>query len=251
MTARAPEKQTLWRAIAAELRAEIAAGCYASGAKLPTEAALAARFGVNRHTVRQALADLVEAGLVRTRRGAGAFVAFRPADYPIGPKARFHQNLRAAGRMPDRRILSVETRLAAPEEAAALGLPPGAAVHACEGVSLADGAPMALFRTVFPADALPGLPAALRAERSITRALARCGVDDYSRVSTRLTAQAATPTQALHLHLRPGDPVLQSVGVNVDGAGRPVEFGVAWFAGERVTLTVGREVGGPGPEPSS
>jgi GntR family phosphonate transport system transcriptional regulator len=241
MTARTSEKPTLWRAIAAELRTEIAAGCYAPGAKLPTEAALAARFGVNRHTVRQALADLVEGGLIRTRRGAGAFAAQRPADYPIGPKVRFHQNLRAAGRIPDRRILSVETRLAAPDEAAALGLPPGATVHACEGVSLADGAPLAVFRTVFPADALPDLPAALRDERSITRALARCGVADYTRVSTRLTAQAATPTQALHLNLKPGDPVLQSVGVNVDPAGRPVEFGTAWFAGDRVTLTLGPE----------
>jgi GntR family phosphonate transport system transcriptional regulator len=241
VTVRAVEKPTLWRAIAADLRGEIASGCYAPGAKLPTEAALAARFGVNRHTVRQALADLVEAGLIRTRRGAGAFVAVRPADYPIGPKVSFQQNLRAAGRIPDRRILSVETRLAAPDEAAALGLPPGGTVHACEGVSLADGAPIAVFRTVFPADTLPGLPEALRDERSITRALARCGVGDYTRVSTRLTAKAATPTQALHLHLRPGEPVLQSVGVNVDARGRPVEFGKAWFAGDRVTLTVGPE----------
>jgi GntR family phosphonate transport system transcriptional regulator len=241
MTARTSEKPTLWRAIAAELRAEVGSGCYAPGGKLPTEAALAARVGVNRHTVRQALADLADTGLIRTRRGAGAFVAQRPADYPIGPKVRFHQNLRAAGRIPDRRILSVETRLAAPDEAAALGLPPGATVHACEGVSLADGAPLAVFRTVFPAEALPGLPAALREERSITRALARCGVADYTRLSTRLTAQAATPTQALHLDLKPGDPVLQSVGVNVDAAGRPVEFGKAWFAGDRVTLTLGPE----------
>ncbi len=232
-------KPTLWRAIADEVRADIATGCYPPGGKLPSEAELSARFGVNRHTVRQALAHLAEAGLVRSRRGSGAFVTARPTDYPIGPRVRFHQNLQAAGRVPDRRLLATETRLAAPDEAAALGLAAGEEVHACDGLSLADGVPIAVFRSVFPARGLTGLPAALRAESSITRALARCGIADYTRLTTRIAALAATPTQALHLRLKPGDPVLQSVAVNVDPAGRPIEFGKTWFAGDRVTLTVG------------
>jgi DNA-binding transcriptional regulator YhcF (GntR family) len=72
----------LWAAIARSLREDIAEGRYAPGDKLPTEAVLSERHGVNRHTVRHALAALVDEGLVRTRRGAGAFVAGRPADYP-------------------------------------------------------------------------------------------------------------------------------------------------------------------------
>ena len=86
----APRRTPVWQAIAASLRAEISEGRRAPGDKLPTEAQLAARFGVNRHTVRHALAHLVEAGLVRTRRGSGAFVAARPTDYPIGRRVRFH-----------------------------------------------------------------------------------------------------------------------------------------------------------------
>ena len=233
------DRPTLWRAIAADLTRDIAAGCWPPGARLPTEAALSARFGVNRHTVRQALAHLVEGGLVHTRRGAGAFVAHRPADYPIGPRVRFHQNLQAAGRVPHRRILSVETRHPAPDEAQALDLPGGAEVHACDGISLADGVPLAVFRTVFPAANLPGLPDMLRQEQSITAALARCGVADYTRVSTRLSAQAATATQAAHLRLKAGDPVLQSVSLNTGPDGKPLEFGKTWFAGDRVTLLVG------------
>ena len=53
----------LWRAIATTLGAEIAAGQYQPGDKLPTEAALAARFGVNRHTLRHALTDLAAQGM--------------------------------------------------------------------------------------------------------------------------------------------------------------------------------------------
>ncbi|HHB81205.1 MAG TPA: GntR family transcriptional regulator, partial [Aliiroseovarius sp.] len=51
-------RDPIWKAIAETLAAEIARGHYAPGAKLPTEAQLARRFGVNRHTVRRATADL-------------------------------------------------------------------------------------------------------------------------------------------------------------------------------------------------
>ncbi len=231
-------RPTLWRSIADTLRGELAAGQYRPGDRLPTEAQLAARFGVNRHTVRQALAHLAEAGLVHARRGAGVFVTARPTDYPLGRRVRFHQNLAAAGQAAERRTLSLIRRAADAGEAAALAIAPGEGVVVREGLSLADGVPLALYRSVFPEARLPGIFAALEAESSVTRALARAGVPDFTRAETRLTAKLATPTQALHLRLRPGAPVLRSVALNVGPDGQPVELGRTWFAGERVTLTV-------------
>ncbi|MDZ7710364.1 MAG: phosphonate metabolism transcriptional regulator PhnF [Roseovarius sp.] len=228
----------LWRSIHDSLHDDIAAGRYAPGARLPTEAALAARFGVNRHTVRRALATLVEAGTIRTRRGAGAFVAHRPTEYPLGRRVRFHQNLRAAGRLPARDILAIETRTADADESAALDLPPGAQVHVCDGLSRADGVPVALFRSSFPAARLPELPEALTRLRSVTAALDEAGIADYTRASTRLTATLAEVTQALHLELAPGAPLLRTVSVNIDPDGVPVEYGRTWFAGDRMTLTL-------------
>lgn len=228
----------IWQAIARALRTDLSEGRYAPGDRLPTEAALAARFGVNRHTVRHAIASLVEDGLVRTRRGSGAFVASRPTDYPIGRRTRFHANLLAAGLRPDRRVLRIETCAAAKGEATALQVAPGAPVCACHGLSYADDQPIALFESLFPADRLPGIEAALEAHPSITRALAEVGIADYTRASTRLTAVMADATQALHLLCREGDPLLRSTGVNVDADGLPVEYGRTWFAGDRVTLTL-------------
>ena len=96
-------QETLWSAIAATLTQEISASHYGPGDRLPTEAALAARFGVNRHTVRHALAALAKQGLVHPRRGAGVFVAQRATEYPLGRRVRFHQNVVAAGQTPSRR----------------------------------------------------------------------------------------------------------------------------------------------------
>lgn len=231
-------RNPIWSAIAETLSSEIHAGHYRAGNKLPTEAALAARFGVNRHTVRHALASLSEAGLVHARRGSGVFVTARPTEYPLGQRVRFHQNLLAVGQTPSRRITRAETRAADAEEAGALALSGGEAVHVVEGVSMGDGYPLAAFRSVFPAARFPGLPELVEAEGSVTRALGALGLGDYTRRETRLTAQVADPVLALALLLRPGAAVLRSVAVNVDEAGQPIEYGITWFAGDRVTLTV-------------
>lgn len=234
MTPRTP----IWAAIADTLRRDITDQRYGAGDKLPTEAALSAKFGVNRHTVRHALKVLADEGLVLARRGAGVFVTATPTDYPIGRRVRYHQNLRAAGRTPAKEILSLETRAAGPAESEALALPPGALVHVYDGLSLADGQPIALFNSTFPAARFPDLPQDLRASGSVTEALTRAGVSDYTRASTRLTAKRATATHALHLRIAEGAPILRSVGINVDPAGTPVEYGRTWFAGDRVTLTL-------------
>ena len=235
------QKTPVWKSIHTTLSGDISAGRYAQGDKLPTEAALAQRFGVNRHTVRRALAQLADDGLVHARRGAGVFVTHEPTLYPIGKRVRFHQNLRAAGRVPTKDILALETRTAGSEEAKMLSLPQAGMVHVYEGISRADGHPVALARTVFPADRFPDLPEALAKHRSITAALKQNGLADYTRAWTRFTAKRASATQALHLQIGEGAPLLRTVSLSQDADGQPVEFGQTWFAGDRVTLTEGEE----------
>jgi GntR family phosphonate transport system transcriptional regulator len=228
----------IWKSIHAALTTDIGAGRYAAGDKLPTEAELSRRFGVNRHTVRRALAALTEDGVLHTRRGAGAYVAQMPTDYPLGRRVRFNQNLRAAGRTPTRELLTLETRAADGREAEALDVATGAPVHVYNGKSLADDQPVALFRSVFPAERFPRLPESLRRHHSVTAALREHGLADYTRAWTRLNAKLASPTQALHLQIREGAPILRTIAVNIDATGRPVEYGRTWFAGDRVTLTL-------------
>ncbi|WP_208350459.1 phosphonate metabolism transcriptional regulator PhnF [Pseudaestuariivita rosea] len=228
--------------IAGTLRSDISEGRYEPGDKMPTEAELAARFGVNRHTVRHAVSHLVDEGLVRSRRGAGTFVTAKPTDYPIGTRVRFHENLLAAGRRPEKRILQIETRAATPGEAKALSIVAGDSVCAYHGLSLADELPIAVFESVFPQTRLPNIVKALSGTSSVTAALRLAGVTDYTRASTRLTAVLANATQALHLQVKEGDPLLLSKGVNVGSDQMPVEYGRTWFSGDRVTLTLDHQV---------
>ena len=60
------------------LHDEIARGALAPGDALPTEQTLGDQFGVSRITVRRALADLADAGLIERRQGVGSFVRDQP-----------------------------------------------------------------------------------------------------------------------------------------------------------------------------
>jgi DNA-binding GntR family transcriptional regulator len=72
----------LYRRVVEALRREILTGALAPGARLPTEEGLCRRFGVSRHTVREALRRLREERLVTSRQGAGSMVAPR-AEPPL------------------------------------------------------------------------------------------------------------------------------------------------------------------------
>lgn len=243
--------QTLWQRIHETLGSEIDAGHYPPGAKLPTEAELSQRFGVNRHTVRRALEALREENRIHVRRGAGAFVTQGRFDYPIGVRTRLSQNLGEHGLKADRRLLRTETVAADPRDAELLEIPQGAPVLIVEAVSSADGLPIVFGRSSFPVERLPGFEQALRADSSITRALAAAGVPDYLRRWTRLTAQRAGALIARHLQSTEANPVLHTEALNVDARDRPVELGRAWFCSDRVQLVVDRDtfLGAEAPQP--
>src|SRR5262245_26860357 len=94
----AVEGVTLWRRIADEIENAIRFGNHAVGDRLPAEIEIADRFGVNRHTVRRALAELAERGLVRAQRGSGTYVEPVRLAYPIQTRTRFSEIVGRAGR---------------------------------------------------------------------------------------------------------------------------------------------------------
>lgn len=80
-------RRTLTHAVVERIRADIASGRLAPGARLPTEQEMISAFGVSRTVVREAVAALRAEGLVSTRQGVGAFVAeaSRPRPFSVNP----------------------------------------------------------------------------------------------------------------------------------------------------------------------
>lgn len=228
----------IWQQIRTDLMEDIRARRVMPGGKLPTEAELARRFGVNRHTVRRALAAMREDGLVHARRGAGVFVTGAPVPYRLGRRTRFTQNLHETGHSGRREILRLETTTATPEEARALGLAKGAPVHVMENVAIIDGVPAAHSHSLFPADRMPAFPAEMQAGGSITAALSACGIADYRRAWTRIGAERADSMIARHLHVSEGAPLIRTLALNTDARGAAVEYARTLFCADRVELLV-------------
>ena len=226
-----------WRQIAETLAAEVSAGRFAGG-QLPTEPALAARFAVNRHTIRRAVAALAEQGLLRVEQGRGTFVAGELIDYVLGRRTRFSANLQAQGREPGHRLVSVATVAADAATARALGLRRGTRVVQIEVIGIADGVAISYGLSRFPARRFAALPAHFAETHSVTASLARCGVPDYIRKSTRLLARLPSAQEAHHLGQPASRPVLQSEAVNVDAEGQPIQHTLVVFAGDRVQMVV-------------
>ena len=226
----------IWRQISETVAGEIAAGVWPAGGRLPTEAALAQRFGVNRHTLRRAMAELAERGLVRVEQGRGTFVAEDVVEYAVGDRPRFAETLNSQRRAPGGRLLRA-LRLPADERVCeGLKVRKGASVVLIERLGDADGRPISISSHYFPAARFPGLISWYEQEKSITRALAHCGLDDYLRLTTRVRARRATAEEARMLQLPANTPVLETEAINVDPDGKRIEFGISRFASNRIEL---------------
>ncbi len=229
----------MWQRIAEVLAAEISAGSFAPGSRLPTETVLAQRFGVNRHTLRQAIATLSDAGLVSVQHGRGTFVRPAPViEYRLGTRTRFSEILSQQSRLAEGELLAARESPAPPDVAAALGLEPEAPLIILDILRRADGQPVSVKTAHLPAERFRGIDAAFRETNSLTLALRRFGVADYTRRSTRIWTRLPTPEEAVLLHQRASEPILIMETVDQDDNGQAVEFGIARAASQRVQIVV-------------
>lgn len=229
----------LWRQIANTLSDEIRSHSWKPGDRLPTEADLAARFAVNRHTLRRAMAALEASGLVRVEQGRGTFVQEDVVDYQVGKRTRFSENIVITNRQPGGRLLRSLEVPADREAARALGVPPGERLLMIDVLREADATPLSVSTHWFPKSMCAGIIEAYQHTGSITRALFQIGIKDYTRKSTRVTTRLPIADEGRLLKQSRSQPVLVSESVNVDPSGIPIEYTVARFAGQRVQFVFG------------
>jgi GntR family transcriptional regulator, phosphonate transport system regulatory protein len=206
--------------------------------QLPTEAQLAQRFAVNRHTVRRAIAVLASRGLLRTTQGRGTFVEQRPLPYPIGPRTRFSEIVSREGRSAGSELVEALAVACPAAVAAALRIGEGEPVLRLRTRRFIDGTPVSLGESYQPLPRFDGFAEAFRRHGAVTPAFAACGVGDYRRLETRISARTAGVAEAADLDLVPGRILLMVDSVNVDLAGLPIQATRALFAADRMELVV-------------
>ena len=228
----------LWRRVADHLERAIADGRYPVDTRLPGEIEIAQRLGVNRHTVRRAIAALADRGFVRAERGSGTYVDTRRLRYPIHSRTRFSEIVGAAGREPGGRLLASAVEEAEPDVARRLDVAPRTAVIRLEILRSVDRVPVSAATTWLPADRAPDAGRIYRDTRSLTRTLAQLGIDDFRRQSTRISAAIADAADAARLRLAPGRPLIVVDSTDVTADGRPILTTRARLAADRIELVI-------------
>lgn len=229
-----------WASIAAVLRVELTTGHFAPGAQLPNEQQLAERFGVHRHTVRQAVRELVKEGHLRVVQGRGTFARELVLDYALQRRTRMTENLAKADESAQRELLAHESTHAG-AWGRMLRLSPRTRIEVLHSRTTVRGRPVGLSTAAYPLPRLRGMGEAFAATGSITAALLRLGVKDYLRVRSTVSCRLPTPAEADALARSPAEPVLVVDYVSVDNQGVPVEACCTLFAADAVQLSVTHE----------
>src|SRR5258706_2355434 len=228
----------LWRQILQDLESDIMSAKFSLGDRLPTETELAARYTVNRHTLRRALSELTRKGLVEATPRLGTFVAKSRLPYPIKSDKRFSEIVASAGRQPSGQLLSTSEGVPAPEIARKLQLAEGATAVQLELLRVANDVPICLSTNWFPTSRFQKIGQLFGQTRSITRSLRMLGVPTYRRKLSRITGRPANSEERRALGLHPGSAVLVVEALNVDVEGTPIQVTRASFSAERVELVV-------------
>ncbi len=226
-----------WERIAAALRDDITAGRYAPGSRLPNETLLAERFDVNRHTLRQAMQRLAAEGYVKVLHGSGTYVRELVLDYALQRRTRLSENLAQAGERAQRELRAAQVCTAG-EWAQALRVQRRSEVEVLYTRATVRARPIGISTSAFPRPRLAGIGDAFSATGTITAALNRLGVADYTRERSVVSCRLPTGAEADALARPATMPVLVVQFVNIDTDGVPVEAGCTLFACDAVQLTV-------------
>jgi GntR family transcriptional regulator len=224
----------LYTKVEETIAAEIADGEYRPGDQLPTEDQLLQRFEVSRITVRRAIQNLVQRGLLEIRRGRGTFVLEPRIEAELTKLSGFVEDMNAAGRKASARVLSQGVVSATARIAERLQLSRGARVMRIERVRLADGLPVSFDQTYLPL-ALGRKIARndLRMHPIFTLLEEKYGVAlleaDYA-----LEAVAASKIVADALHVTVGTTIFQIERTSRTTNYQPIDYEVLSYRGDLV-----------------
>lgn len=218
---------------------EIAAGRLAPGDRLPTEQDLAAWLGVSRMTLRHALAELAQRGLVTRTvgRSGGTFVAEPKLEQDFTVLAGFSEQLRRHGLVAGARVLAAAEIPASPAASAALEIGAGDPVYEVRRLRLADGQPILLEHSLFPAQRCPGL-LDYRLDGSLYELLEEKYGQRPHRARESMEPVPAGIREAEALQIAEGAPLMLVERTAYARSGVPLEFARDLFRGDRTRVVV-------------
>ena len=221
-----PARDPLYHQVYSAITDAIRSGRLRPGDRLPTERQFCEQLEVSRATVRRALGQLVDEGIVEAQVGRGSFVRSGLDSFAEPPNTlmSFTELAAARGLTASAQVIAQATRSAVPEEALAFKIGVHALVFEIRRLRILDTGPVALDRTRVPLDIAPDLPTQDFTTASIYKALEAAGAVPVT-ADVVVSAAVADEATAKSLEVSPGSALLVCTTMSYDLAGRLVEIG--------------------------
>ncbi len=225
----------LYHQLMQRIREDISRDVYPVGSQIPPEHTLEETYQVSRVTVRRALQELTNEGLLIRKQGKGTFVSLPRAGQNVKNVHSFHDTCRAAGLTPGTKVIHTSEVPADAADRRELNLPEGAMAVETLRLRLADGKPVVLELNRFSmayayledADLGGSLYALLR----------EYGVEP-KQATHDVSLVYATETQARFLGVESGTPLMKLHEVIYDQKGRPLHNSVQFIRGDRFVFRI-------------
>jgi GntR family transcriptional regulator len=227
--------EPLWHQAEQALRVAIADGTWRDGAQLPNEAKLSEMLGVSRITVRHALRNIEESGLLRREHGRGTFVRSSTVIAGVRGLTSFTQEMSDRGLVVGSRVLDIGEVPASEEISDALEVAVGTPVCRIRRLRAGNNLPIGLQTAHLPASRVPGL-AQIRGPLQSLYDILRTQFGIIPQEAREIyRVGAASDEDAALLELPVGSPVFIVRRIASDQKG-PFEFTVSTMRGDRYEI---------------
>ena len=225
----------LYQQLMLRLKNDIIAGVYPAGARIPSEQLLCETYGVSRVTVRKAMLDLVQEGMLVRRQGKGTFVADERLQRDLAHITSFTNACAATGHTAATRVIEIKRAPAHAEDVESLSLKDGDEVIEIVRLRLCDDEPVTLEVNHFPtslsfleSEPLTGsLYEQLRAHGLIP-----------SHAVHDISLGHATPLVSKYLGTAVGEALLLLDETVLDQHEQPLHTSRQWIRGDKFTFRI-------------
>jgi len=232
MNARLP----LYAQLKESLIASIGRGELTPGDQIPSQRILCERYSMSHMTVRRAISELLNEGVIYGIPGKGLYVTARKQDAESGPLSGFTEDMARRGMVASSQVLAAEIVGASTVLASALGVEVGTPLVYLRRLRLADGEPMALQGSYLLLALCPGLLEHDLARRSLFDLLRSAYGLKLADGRSTVEAALADEEQARLLRLPLPAPLLIVEQLTYLEGGQAVEFVRTAYRGDRYRL---------------
>ena len=212
----------LYFQIAQRIEKAILNGDLPAGSRLENEVSLGERLGLSRPTVRRAIQDLVDKGLLVRRRGIGTQVVHGQVTRGV-ELTSLYEDLSRSGQKPSTKILEYKVTKADSKMAEKLGVEIGSEVLYMRRLRAADNVAVSIMENWLPAEFIDITEAELN-EHGLYQILRARGVT-IRVAKQKIGARKASAQESTDLAIEKNASLLTMDRTAYDNSGRAIEFG--------------------------